>query len=360
MSGSTPVGRARILLVANLREGGNAADWIGSLEAMGYEVAPFYMLPYRASGGRLARSLGARLNRGPAVTRLNRDLATFAAGLDYDLAFIVKGTWVWPGTVDVLRERAASGHAIHLTIDSLFTDNRSHHFFGSLPLYSIAFTDKRFEKAAYETAGAREVGLFLQGFGRRFAAEVDAGAAPMAVTDVCFVGHCQPHYVNRLAAVAETGADLGIWGPGWSAAAKTGPAWMDRVVRGEGLWGAAYPATMGAARIGIGLLSKRISEEATTRSVEIPATGALLLAERTDLHRELFTEGVEADYFDSDAEMVDKVRYYLANEAVRARVARAGQTRAFEGGYDMDSRLREVMAIVAARTGIAAPLKSSR
>ena len=53
--------------------------------------------------------------------------------------------------------------------------------------------------------------------------------------------------------------------------------------------------------------------------------------------------------------MTDKVRYYLANETVRDRVARAGRTRALEGGNDMESRLRWIMQSVADRTGIAAP-----
>lgn len=352
----TPAHRPRIMLVANLRKGGNSADWIASFEAMGYEIVPFYMLAYRASGGRVARSLGTRLNRGPAVARLNRDLVAFARDHPYDLAFVFKGTWVRPETVEQLKRNAGSGHAVHLVIDSLFTDNRSHHFFRSLPLYRLAFTDKRFEVADYEAAGAQEVSLFTQGYGRRFAADLRAGTAAAAIpTDVCFIGHCQRHYAERLAAVAECGVDLGIWGPGWPAAARRGPAWMDSAVRGDGLWGTAYPATMAAARIGLGLLSKRVPEEATTRSVEIPAAGALLLAERTPLHLELFREGVEADYFDTDEEMTDKVRYYLANETVRDRVARAGRTRALEGGYDMESRLRWIMQSVADRTGIAAP-----
>jgi hypothetical protein len=346
--------RARILLVANFRPGGNAADWISSFEDMGYEIVPFRMRQYRTHGSRLTRSLSTRLNMGPAVNRLNDDLQKLAEDLDYDLAFVIKGVWVCPKTVDVLRRRARSGHVIHLSIDSLFTDNRSHLFFQSVPLYSSIFTDKRFERLDYRKAGAQEVNIFMQGYGRRFteAAKVSTASTP---TDVCFVGHSQAHYRERLASVATLGVNIGIWGPGWPEIARKGPPWMKNAVRGDGLWGREYPATMSAAKIGLGLLSKRIPEEATTRSLEIPATGALLLAERTPLHEELFIEGIEADFFDGDIELVDKVRYYLANEKVRVRVARAGQERAIKGGYDMHSRLRQIMLQVAERTGIAAP-----
>ena len=49
-----------------------------------------------------------------------------------------------------------------------------------------------------------------------------------------------------------------------------------------------------------------------------------MLAERTDTHLALFQEDVEAAFFDSDAEMIDKVHFYLQHEEIRQRVARAG------------------------------------
>ena len=272
----TPAHRPRIMLVANLRKGGNSADWIATFEAMGYEIVPFYMLAYRASGGRVARSLGTRLNRGPAVARLNRDLVAFARDHPYDLAFVFKGTWVRPETVEQLKRNAGSGHAVHLVIDSLFTDNRSHHFFRSLPLYRLAFTDKRFEVADYEAAGAQEVSLFTQGYGRRFATACAPARPPPPFPPMCassaIASATMPSVSQRLRSVGW------IWnmGPGLAGGRTQGPAWMDSAVRGDGLWGTAYPATMAAARIGLGLLDKRVPEEATTRSVEIPAAGALL------------------------------------------------------------------------------------
>lgn len=66
----------------------------------------------------------------------------------------------------------------------------------------------------------------------------------------------------------------------------------------------------------------------TTRSFEIPAAGAMLLAERTDEHRALFEEGREAEFFGDEEELRDKLRYYLGQEPARRRIAEAGRARA--------------------------------
>jgi spore maturation protein CgeB len=71
-----------------------------------------------------------------------------------------------------------------------------------------------------------------------------------------------------------------------------------------------------------------------------------MLAERTDEHLALFEEGKEAEFFSSDEELRDKVRYYLTHSEERHLMAAAGRERAIKGGYSNHERLRSVLAIV--------------
>ena len=116
-----------------------------------------------------------------------------------------------------------------------------------------------------------------------------------------------------------------IYGPGWS---KLGKKTSWRGVAAGPVWGDDYARTLAQARIGLGLLSKRYPDAFTTRSFEIPASGAMLLAERTTEHQALFKEDHEAIFFGSHEELRDKISFYLRNEGARRAIAAAGRARA--------------------------------
>ncbi len=68
-----------------------------------------------------------------------------------------------------------------------------------------------------------------------------------------------------------------------------------------------------------------------------------MLAERTEEHLDLFEEGKEAEFFESDEELLDKTRYYLRNEEERRRIARAGYERCLKSGYSNHARVERMI-----------------
>jgi spore maturation protein CgeB len=116
---------------------------------------------------------------------------------------------------------------------------------------------------------------------------------------------------------------------------------------GDALWGSRYPRTLARAKIALGLLSKRIPETTTTRTFEIPAAAAFMLAERTNDHLALFEEGIEADFFTSDEELREKIQFYLTHDTVRTKIAAAGRRRCVKSGYHSEKQLRNVLSHLA-------------
>jgi hypothetical protein len=104
-----------------------------------------------------------------------------------------------------------------------------------------------------------------------------------------------------------------------------------------------YAKFICGCRICLGFLFKGNRDLQTTRSVEIPACGGFLLAERTDEHLALFREGEEAEFFDNYDELLRKVRYYLTHEDERFRIAQNGLRRCRESGYSYDAVLESVV-----------------
>jgi hypothetical protein len=334
----------RILYVGQLCEGGTCLDRLRALQGLGVTVVPFDITPYHNAGSRLLRTLGHRLKLGPYVRRLNKDLvaaAESAGALTH--VWIDKGVWVWPETLHRVRQHTGAA-LVHFTWDSQFVLNRSRYFVRAVPLYDVLFTTKRFELDAYRRHGARSVRLTSQAFDAcRFDnREPSSDARIRYASDVCFIGHHELHYEQRVRVLVDRKTGMRVWGNRWPRAARRKP-WLRRVVAGDGLWGEAYPQALRCAKIALGLLSKWIPETVTTRSVEIPACGTMLVAERTPDHQALFEEGKEAEFFGSDEELQDKVTFYLRHDECRERMARAGRRRCLDGGYSVQDRVPELL-----------------
>ena len=60
----------------------------------------------------------------------------------------------------------------------------------------------------------------------------------------------------------------------------------------------------------------------------------------------MFKEGEEAEFFRSPEELVEKVRYYLANDDARRRIAEGGLRRVYADGHDVQSRMRKMIETI--------------
>lgn len=317
----------RVAYVGQLWAGGTCLERAKVLSNAGWEVAEFDVTGYLNAGGRIARGLQHRLLDGPSVRRFNHDLLNFIAVQPrLDVVWIDKGRWVFASTLVRIKEMT-NALLVHYTPDPAFTVHTSRHFARSMAIYDLCITTKRYELDRYRNAGARQVLFTLQGVDDRFSVcpECSDIAGPNR-QGIVFVGHRESHYERLLSNLANAKTDLKIWGPGWERVSRSGAA-LAGCIRGGPVWGVDYPRALASGCIGIGLLSKMYPDQFTTRTFEVPAAGAMLLAERTSEHLELFEEGIEAEFFSSVNELKEKTDFYLRNSAARVAIAQRGRSR---------------------------------
>ena len=317
--------RLRVIVIGELWQGTTCLERAKALSDLGWEVVQFDNTRYLRSSSRVLSSLQHRLLLGPDVSRFNREVLSAAQSAGrIDVIWVDKGRWLYASTLAELKSKTGA-LAVHYTPDPAFTMHTSWHFEASLGLYDLCITTKRYELETYRRKGAREVLFTWQGIDDRFIRHPACGRLDGRPLDVVFVGHSEPHYVVTLERALNVTRNVRVYGPGWQRSSKRRAEW--RSIVAPPVWADAFPEALAQGRVGIGLLSKRYPDAFTTRSFEVPGAGAMLLAERTTDHMELFSEDEEAVFFASLEELADKLRFYLEHENVRRRIAEAGRAR---------------------------------
>jgi spore maturation protein CgeB len=353
----------KVLYVGPDYLGSNGTCWRDAFVALGCDVRTVdseRLLPWPVRlPERVAARLGGRPGRRP-VARLNEAITAAVAEFRPQATFFVQGRHVLAETIAAA---GAGGPTVVYYNDDMFNRaNRSFTFASTVRQADWLLTTKSFNVPELQRAGARRVLYLPNAFDPaiHYPARPSAAEAAGLAGDVVFIGTFRPERADFLARLAGAlaGAVLNVWGGGWGKMDR--PAYwprrrrwaaLRRRIRGAELWGAAMGKAIQANRVTLGLLYRANRDLHTSRSFEIPACGGFMLAERTREHQEHFAEDREAVYFGSLEECRDKVRYYLAHETERARIARAGHERCLRSGYRYVDRARVLLQ----RLGVGQP-----
>lgn len=341
----------RILLVADLNAYSKGLGRARALQDLGVQTTA---LSHTAGGGaeggfasittfdRILWKLRIQRDK----TRINGRLIDAAKDLVPHIVWIEKGNMIRPSTLRELRRVVPDSAIVSYSEDDMFlAHNRTRAYVKCLPLYDCVFTTKapNVEPAELPALGARRIVAVDKAYDPHvhFPVEVSQKDAARYGADVGFVGSYEHERARSLAYLAANGIAVRVWGNGWDACRDRPPGLN---IEGRAVVNTedelAYSKTLCATRINLGFLRKLNRDTQTDRSIEIPACGAFMLAERSSDHLRLFEEGQEAAFFGSDEELMEKTRYYLAHEHERAAIARAGRQRCLDDGYAETDRMR--------------------
>ena len=183
--------------------------------------------------------------------------------------------------------------------DMTIRKNNSLWFLKGLKFYHVYFTTKSFGVRELEELGAARASFI----GNAYDPETHR---PMEVSPeerrkfggaVGFIGAYEDERAEFLFFLAQHGIPVRVWGPNWKQ--KCRYSHQNLKIEGKPLWGEDYARGICSFAINLSFLRKMCRDLQTTRSVEVPACGAFMLAERTSEHLDLFEEGKEAEFFAS-------------------------------------------------------------
>ncbi len=285
------------------------------------------------------------LGRRPlAYWAYNQSLLESARSFRPDVVFVVKGACVSRNTLRTIKLQTSATLINYATDDPFNRASNSRGLVESIPGYDIYTCTKTAVMEDVRKKGCKRVAFVPFGYkpSAHFPEQPSSQDEKVRFgSDVVFIGGCDADRVPYFEALVQRMPDLRLhlYGGYWGRHHKLRP-----YHRGFAM-GRDYRLALGGARIVVNLVRRANRDGHVMRSFEVPACGAFMLAERTKEHLDLFKEAVEAAYFNSAEELVEKVRYYLSHETERQRIAEAGYRRVTTGGNAYTDRLTQVLAL---------------
>jgi spore maturation protein CgeB len=265
---------------------------------------------------------------------------------DPDLVWVNQGEFIGPKLLQRIRTLAVP--IVNYTNDDPFSGGRHNGwrfrlYLKAVPYYDLISVVRDFNIREARGFGARRVV-------RVFLSADEVAHRPRDVTpedrrryasDVAFIGTWMPERGPFIADLIRLGVPVSVWGDRWHKAREW--ATIEAHWRGPGVFDDRYSTIILSAKVVLGLVSKDNRDLHTQRTMEIPALGVVLCAERTSEHLHLYDDGTEALFWNSPAECASACRRLLTNEDYRQSVARRGRERLQQNGNYNEQVLTSIL-----------------
>lgn len=339
----------KILFVGDLNTYGRSYQRSRTLKEMGHELTNLshtkVSLPGVIDPPSLAYRISHKLRLPIDVTKVNKKINNIINSKNFDVLWIEKGNMIHPWTLWQIKRKFPLLRIVSCSEDDMYASHgHSLWYRYGLPFYDCVFTTKLYNLEELKTLGARHTKLFLDSYDEKIHKPIKLNEFELErfSCDVSAIGAFETNRANSLLYLAQHGIKVHVWGNGWSKMVNVSP---NLIIKNEFLFGEDYSKAICATKININFLRKINRDEITSRSIEIPACGGFMLAERTSRHLNFFKESVEAEFFDSNEELLEKVKYYLLNAKERQRIANEGSSRCLASPYSMRAQLSEILIV---------------
>ena len=277
-------------------------------------------------------SIWRKLECGPPFKKMYNSILNKIEYFKPDVIFFDKSLYLPPSLLIELNKKGI--FLIHFSNDDqLNLKNQTKFYLESIPFYDIHLTTKSYNVFELLQLNAKEVIFVNNCTSKQFVYPLKLSKLDKErfYANIGFIGTWEKERAASLLFLAKNGIKIRIWGPGWIN--RPGLNHPNLIIENKVLWGADYLKAICSTNININFLRKENRDLQTTRSIEIPACNAFMIAEFSEEHKNLFNENDEAVFFKSNEELLKKVEFYLENEKLRTIIARNSYNRCINSNY---------------------------
>ncbi|MCL4404052.1 glycosyltransferase [Patescibacteria group bacterium] len=284
---------------------------------------------------------------GPVLIRINHDLVNFASEVTPDLIFIYHGTHIFGRTVSALKRRTKALVFLYNNDDPFGRQYPRYfwrHFLAqtSFADYALVFRKKNVDDYKAKL-NFTKTAVMLPDYIEAFNHPIEIVPPGPYLCDVSFVGHYEhDDRDDYILEILRNNFNFKLFGPNWPDSPFY-DFYRSRLGEIRNVPFEEYNLALNSTKIALVFLSKLNSDTYTRRCLEIPAAGTFMLSTYTDDLNRMFKEGKEAEYFRTTEEMAEKIKYYLAHDDLRRKIAAAGRARLLKDGHETKDRARQVI-----------------
>lgn len=329
----------KVVLVGSFQYDFYASAWKRAIESLNIQVVGFDWNQFWSR--RLIRRLEQRFLIGPALAKINRSLLNVTAQFEPDVVLIYAGHPIWPQTIrELSRKYWVAGYHNDDPFGRYGTKLFYRWFNEAIPYYSSHHVYREKNLYDYKQRGVQRVALLMSYYCPWLSYPVCN--REIETYPVVFVGNGEPGPRTRyISCLIERGIQVKLFGHN-----KYWKRYLPNEIHKEltpivPVSGEHYNAVITKAKISLAFFNSGNNDQYTRRVFEIPACKGFLMAQRTPVMEGLYLEGREAEYFDSEEELIDKIHYYLSHENERLRIVEAGYKRCITSGYDVYSKMQQ-------------------
>ncbi|WP_282164936.1 CgeB family protein [Cellulophaga baltica] len=282
----------------------------------------------------------------PDTIGANKKIKELVTTNEYDIIWIDKGVTINKETLIFIKTKLPLVKIVSFSPDNMvLRHNQSQNYLNSIPFYDFTFTTKSYILEDLKNLGAKNVVFIHKTYGEDFhyPRKLSKKEQKHLGGDVGFIGAWEKERCESILYLVKNGVKVKVFGDGKWNEYKTFSKNLSIL---PGIFSDEYPKALSALKISLCFLRKMNFDQQTARTMEIPACGGFMMAERTQEHLNLFEEGKEASYFSSNEELLKLCNYFLTHEDERRQIAKAGLKRCHTSGYSNEKTIKKMLDIV--------------